>query len=138
MAVSRSRSAGRQQGPELVGPGQDRPGGDVDPALGQQVADVGGREAVPEIPADGGADHLQWPAVPGERRARAPGEGPSAGAAAEALATRRATVALHRRSRAASAAPSISTFSRHDRVNGSAADSTPPLRGLLQSIAETF
>jgi hypothetical protein len=54
----------REERPELVRPREDRPGGDVNLPLGQQVADVGGREAGAEVPADRRR-------APGARRARA-------------------------------------------------------------------
>ena len=62
--------AGQQRG-ALLHPVQDRPRGDVDPALRQQIAHVGGRETEAAIPAHRHHDDRLWPAVTGEGRAGA-------------------------------------------------------------------
>jgi hypothetical protein len=88
---------GREEGAEVVDPREHRARGHINVALRQQVADVRCGQAVAEVPAHGRRDHVERPPMTSEGRARAPGEGPPAGATPEALATRRAAVALHRR-----------------------------------------
>lgn len=83
-AGARGRLAARprQQRRGLLDPIQDCPGGDVDAALGQQVAHGGGGVPLAPVPAHGGDDDLLRPAVSGERGTRTYGEGAPAGSAA--------------------------------------------------------
>jgi hypothetical protein len=71
----------------MSGPSSDGQGGDVDPALGQELGDLPGRERVAEVPAHAGQDHLGRPTVAGEGGTRELGEVSAAGATGVALAT---------------------------------------------------
>src|SRR5262249_54165524 len=76
-----------QQGSESLDPGQDGPGRDVDPALGQEFGNVPGGERVAEVPVDGGQDHLSRPTVAGEGGTGELGEVPAAASTGVALTT---------------------------------------------------
>ena len=68
-------------------PAQDGPGGDVDPALGQEFSDVPGGERVAEVLAQGGQDHVGRATVAGEGGTQELGEVPAATSAGVALTT---------------------------------------------------
>ncbi len=73
---------------EGLGPGEHRPGRDIDATLSKELGDLPGRERVAQVPTDGGEDDLRRPTVARECTAESVGEVPTTEMASEALTTR--------------------------------------------------